>query len=1078
MKFPQRLVIVSAASCMLFVYIVILYSQALMQMWNSDQDVRIKRSLDQALNGRLGQTSTLELAKCPHFRFMSPNTTISTFDLPAKTNYKIYNNMQYLIPHQPLESAYYPDVEPLTVIVLPHSHVDPGWLRTIDDYYVYQVKNILNNMVKKLNMYRNMTFVWAETVFLSMWWNELDDDVKVQVRHIIDRGQLEIVLGGWVMPDEATTTYTSVIDQLVEGHQWLWENVQVRPKNSWSIDPFGHSGTMPYLWKLSGQDKMVIQRVHQAIKGTLAGSKSLEFYWQQYWDRSGKDSVLCHIMPYMLYSLHHTCGPDKFVCSMYDYRKVPAENTRVASKQVTEENVAEQAKYLYEQYRSKAGLYRYNTILVPLGDDFRYDFEIEWDQQYHNYNALMQYMNAQKPWKINVKFGTLEDYFSQIRREETRKRKWGNEFKFPVLSGDFFPYSDQNHAYWTGYYSTRPFDKRFSREVESILRSADLLHVMAYFYFKQWNKAYTSYHENTASLQQAHRNLALFLHHDAITGTAKPYVVQDYEFKLLQAYNSSQEVLGCALQALLSKGKFQSPRLFNPETIRSTFKDPSMRRTVSVVKLGTKVVFFNPLPYDRAEFVQLIVDTTHFEIRNSKNEVIPYQVNPIWEASTIVHGEAFEIVFHVHIPPLGVETCTLYPKDDSKKHWARISMYNTQELEVNSELKFEQDRPRHGGSHERVKIENQYLIATFETSHGMLQDVKDKRSGNTTSIHFDFLHYLSQGSGAYLFFPKGSASPFFQSIPVIRVITGPFVSEIQVLFPNLYHSIKLFNHPGLQGEVLHIQNALDMQVLNMKDREVIMRMSTDVKNKDLTFYTDQNGFQLIGRKTVRENRIETNYYPMTSMVVLEDQYKRLTLHSGQPHGTSSLEQGWVEVMLDRQLVYDDERGLGEGIFDNKLTMSKFILQIEYRDLPPDEEVKFTYPTLFSHLVSEHLQQPIQKVFTPINSDALAQSFLPSEQSLPCDVTILSLRNLINSDLVYNSTSFIVHRKNYICGFTSPPLPCSSSNTGTFRIKELLKDVKVSDLRETTLTHITTLRTVSSDELELSPMEIKSYLLSL
>jgi alpha-mannosidase II len=38
--------------------------------------------------------------------------------------------------------------------------------------------------------------------------------MKVHVRNLVKRGQLEIVLGGWVMPDEASTHYVSVIDQL------------------------------------------------------------------------------------------------------------------------------------------------------------------------------------------------------------------------------------------------------------------------------------------------------------------------------------------------------------------------------------------------------------------------------------------------------------------------------------------------------------------------------------------------------------------------------------------------------------------------------------------------------------------------------------------------------------------------------------------------------------------------------------------------------------------------------------------------------------------------------------------------
>lgn len=72
------------------------------------------------------------------------------------------------------------------------------------------------------------------------------------------------------MADEANVHLYSYVNELIEGHQWLKENLNYIPTIGFSIDTFGHGSTLPYLLAASGFRGTIIQRIHYAWKQFLA----------------------------------------------------------------------------------------------------------------------------------------------------------------------------------------------------------------------------------------------------------------------------------------------------------------------------------------------------------------------------------------------------------------------------------------------------------------------------------------------------------------------------------------------------------------------------------------------------------------------------------------------------------------------------------------------------------------------------------------------------------------------------------------------------------------------------------------
>lgn len=734
---------------------------------------------------------------------------------------------------------------------------------------------------------------------------------------------------------------------------------------------------------------------------------------------------------------------------------------------ISEYNVQERAATLLDQYKKKAELYRTNVLLVPLGDDFRYDTEEEWNQQNSNYQKLFTHINARAEWNAHVRFGTLEDYFKTLR-ERTHTAAMQRPEGFPVLSGDFFTYADRDDHYWSGYYTTRPLHKRLDRVLIHYLRGAEIAYSLSLGLLQKHKVAGFPFEQLFQLLVQARRNLALFQHHDGITGTAKDNVVVDYGRRMLNSIQWSKDVIAASLQFMLTPNKplFQTDinnLSFDIDERRQGHDSLAEKVIIGVADQQRTLVFYNSLPHERRQVQCIQTETVNVEVKDGGGSRVPVQINPVVyrnNGKLQLSTSVYEVCMEVAVPPVGISVVSIESsKADQTSFVAKVRTNADIASDVFSCEKF---APAEDG----FSVESPFLGARFSTQTGYLQWVKLNGEAQPRRVELEFVKYgttkKKDKSGAYLFLPDGPAKSVSSAENQVMWIEGPLISSVTAVNPVVQHTVSISKIAhSVDSQTLRVNN-----IVNIKQEfnyELAMRVKSDIANRDRTFFTDLNGFQHIKRKFFSKIPLQANFYPMPTATFVEDDRHRLSLLSGQPLGVASLETGWLEVMLDRRLMQDDNRGLFQGITDNRVTPDSFTLALEPMDQPRHSTSSKTgYLTLLGHHASQGLLHPL---FTFFRKEIHQQpELLPSYSALsgpfPCDIQLVNLRTL-EMPQDYSSPAvgamprrehaLLLHRFVIDCrsGWNTH-VKCNSSE-GELPLQRLLSDLSLDSVVESSLT---------------------------
>lgn len=829
----------------------------------------------------------------------------------------------------------------LNVHVVPHTHDDVGWRKTVEQYYYGEnmtvdtrgrVRDIITTTVAALLAEPARTFSWTESKFLHMWWLEQAKSNRTalhdSLRYLISLGQWSFVNGGWCMHDEAAAHYMGMMDQTTTGHLWLLHTLGVVPTVGWQLDPFGHAASQASLFTArTGFDALYFGRIDYQDLALRKKRQACEGLWQP--SRVGasssdkgadQDDHSDTVTPPVFWGLTGeyggNYGPPGGFCfdiSCDDESLVGDNQTRLLQRmEIFVEDLARQAN-------ETTG----NHIMVTMGSDFHYqnaaidfanmDILISSIMDFQDWNMLhaSDYTGPRFD-RVNIFYSTPEYYTAQKNLETVRHNQRTNtsESLWETKHDDFFPYADCPHCYWTGYFTSRTAFKRLERVASAFLQAARQLDSLPP---QRNNKVCdcAGYEISCCcepplfALEDA---LGVAQHHDAISGTGKQHVADDYSKRLQAGLNQASDHMTKALKDLmLSTNSSSLTDLMYCQLLNETKCAVSEQATIAD---DIYVIVYNPAALERNVNVRLPVASGD-RIYNVKP--LGERKNPVlFVAPTLATAKDAETQYVLHfstgkLPPIGAAAFLISVTNDTSTTRSPYATYKESEsiLSVTTDSYKVYFDAATGAV---KKIASGDVELPIEQQWGYYEPFDSR---------IDMEAEARENSGAYIFRPASPEQALLQIKPTKASFVQTSVGvEVHVTFdqPWIRQITRVTNQAFVEMEYTVGPVPIDMG----RGKEVITRFLTPIENEGV-FYTDSNGREF--QRRVRDHRptwplqvnepIAGNYYPVNAAIYLEDKNVSFGIMTDRSRGGGSIMDGSLEVKVQRRTVADDHRGVDE-----------------------------------------------------------------------------------------------------------------------------------------------------------------------
>jgi alpha-mannosidase len=169
-----------------------------------------------------------------------------------------------------------PWLEQFTIRAVGNSHIDMAWLWPWTET-VEVVRNTFRSVLDLMREYPDFKFTMSSARTYE-WMQEKYPDIYHEIEQRVKEGRWEIVGGMWVEPDLNMPDGESLVRQILVGKRYFQKNFGVDVKIGWNPDSFGYNWQLPQIYKRSGMDYFVTQKLMWAHEFTTFPYK---FFWWQ-----------------------------------------------------------------------------------------------------------------------------------------------------------------------------------------------------------------------------------------------------------------------------------------------------------------------------------------------------------------------------------------------------------------------------------------------------------------------------------------------------------------------------------------------------------------------------------------------------------------------------------------------------------------------------------------------------------------------------------------------------------------------------------------------------------------------------